>query len=1020
MQEFCRNFLSGGVGDVNRHLGTLGVTLAHKQTALHEYDFTVSQLATDLRDGVRLCRLVDVATATTPDNLLVNATRLANSRLNKVHNAELAIKRMASLDMLDGVATGTTAAAAEIKNRAKALVEGHREATLELLWGLVSREVMPRLAPAEAVAKEVKRARKAAERTPGALRLSNATLAAASDESVQARLLTWLAAVCAVRGLRVHDLNAGLRDGLAFCLVLRHYVPQRLLAGLPEASPPATIEASNLAASGLTAASWTAAATKEAEGRLAAVAQAVASLGCVPPLMGPADSHGCGPDAHVSALYLAFLFARLTHVGQQSSAAQLLQLAWRGRDHRMDPWVMLRRLVRAARIQTFWKRKLLVRVSRTQRKALLVLKHGVRGRIARHCYARARQAVVHIQAAARRLVAIRHAGARLAQLRAAAMQRESERKAATALQSSRRRMVARVALSKAVGAATLIATRRRGVRARRSLRLSIAASVTVQAAGRRLLARVALSRAIKAAVKVQAMARMVSAISLKQLLRAAAMQRESERKAATALQSSRRRMVARVALSKAVGAATLIATRRRGVRARRLLASAVRRATVLRAAMLRSIAVRRYNLQRLSSLAISRQARRRSAYLLSRTMRAARRIQSGVRGHLQRSALRTRRTSATTLAAAWRRAHALAAYHALRAASVTVQAAARRQLARQILNHRQAAAATLVTAMRRFVHRRRQRRSVAATLVQALFRGTLVRVLLTARAAATSFIAASWKARCAVRALRAMRGAATTLQSRARSRMAALRLQRSVRASVLLGSAARRMAAVATLRVLRADFQRRSRAATVVQCLARSAAAKKNAAALRALAHLAELSKLHRAASFVQARVREHQALRRRHVASRRLASLFKTVVATRWLRRLKQVNLQMQSRLRARRTRARAYQRMPILAEIAKRAEKARVAAVNDPRLWLCNRTNAALEVPVPYRPCWPVPPGCPAARLPGCPAVCLRAQLCAFVPKACSTRVPLGARVPRRHYSRAKTSAMYFVRSPHSRCSR
>ena len=918
MQEFCRNFLSGGVGDVNRHLGTLGVTLAHKQTALHEYDFTVSQLATDLRDGVRLCRLVDVATATTPDNLLVNATRLANSRLNKVHNAELAIKRMASLDMLDGVATGTTAAAAEIKNRAKALVEGHREATLELLWGLVSREVMPRLAPAEAVAKEVKRARKAAERTPGALRLSNATLAAASDESVQARLLTWLAAVCAVRGLRVHDLNAGLRDGLAFCLVLRHYVPQRLLAGLPEASPPATIEASNLAASGLTAASWTAAATKEAEGRLAAVAQAVASLGCVPPLMGPADSHGCGPDAHVSALYLAFLFARLTHVGQQSSAAQLLQLAWRGRDHRMDPWVMLRRLVRAARIQTFWKRKLLVRVSRTQRKALLVLKHGVRGRIARHCYARARQAVVHIQAAARRLVAIRHAGARLAQLRAAAMQRESERKAATALQSSRRRMVARVALSKAVGAATLIATRRRGVRARR------------------------------------------------------------------------------------------------------LLASAVRRATVLRAAMLRSIAVRRYNSQQLSSLAISRQARRRSAYLLSRTMRAARRIQSGVRGHLQRSALRTRRTSATTLAAAWRRAHALAAYHALRAASVTVQAAARRQLARQILNHRQAAAATLVTAMRRFVHRRRQRRSVAATLVQALFRGTLVRVLLTARAAATSFIAASWKARCAVRALRAMRGAATTLQSRARSRMAALRLQRSVRASVLLGSAARRMAAVATLRVLRADFQRRSRAATVVQCLARSAAAKKNAAALRALAHLAELSKLHRAASFVQARVREHQALRRRHVASRRLASLFKTVVATRWLRRLKQVNLQMQSRLRARRTRARAYQRMPILAEIAKRAEKARVAAVNDPRLWLCNRTNAALEVPVPYRPCWPVPPGCPAARLPGCPAVCLRAQLCAFVPKACSTRVPLGARVPRRHYSRAKTSAMYFVRSPHSRCSR
>ena len=105
-QEFCRSFLSGGIGDLNKHLSTIGVTLTHKQTALHEFDFTVGRLQTDLRDGVRLCRLVDLSEsrALSPAELLVGQTRVpANSRLQKVHNAEIAFKRMATLALLDGV-----------------------------------------------------------------------------------------------------------------------------------------------------------------------------------------------------------------------------------------------------------------------------------------------------------------------------------------------------------------------------------------------------------------------------------------------------------------------------------------------------------------------------------------------------------------------------------------------------------------------------------------------------------------------------------------------------------------------------------------------------------------------------------------------------------------------------------------------------------------------------------------------------------------------------------------------------
>ena len=50
---FSRDFLSGE-GDVTKHLGYLGYHVSHQQRALDEYDYAVENLATDLRDGVRL------------------------------------------------------------------------------------------------------------------------------------------------------------------------------------------------------------------------------------------------------------------------------------------------------------------------------------------------------------------------------------------------------------------------------------------------------------------------------------------------------------------------------------------------------------------------------------------------------------------------------------------------------------------------------------------------------------------------------------------------------------------------------------------------------------------------------------------------------------------------------------------------------------------------------------------------------------------------------------------------------
>ncbi|KOO36129.1 abnormal spindle-like microcephaly-associated protein-like protein [Chrysochromulina tobinii] len=201
--EFSKHFLSGGIGDINRHLGTLGVKLLHEQTPLDEYDFTIAKgLGAELRDGVRLCKLVDlctaqlvaaaageggegaVATAASEGGITALTLVPAENLSRKTHNARLALQRMAGCGLLaglDGLEGDAARLGAELKARADLVVKGHTEATLDVLWGLISKGVMPRLAPTRSVQREVERAHKIAKRTHGAIVLPGAQYAAAAD-----------------------------------------------------------------------------------------------------------------------------------------------------------------------------------------------------------------------------------------------------------------------------------------------------------------------------------------------------------------------------------------------------------------------------------------------------------------------------------------------------------------------------------------------------------------------------------------------------------------------------------------------------------------------------------------------------------------------------------------------------------------------------------------------------------------------------------------------------------------------
>jgi abnormal spindle-like microcephaly-associated protein len=51
-----------GEGNVLRHLELLGFKLSYSQSPLMEYPFAISNLAVDLRDGLRLIKVAEVLT----------------------------------------------------------------------------------------------------------------------------------------------------------------------------------------------------------------------------------------------------------------------------------------------------------------------------------------------------------------------------------------------------------------------------------------------------------------------------------------------------------------------------------------------------------------------------------------------------------------------------------------------------------------------------------------------------------------------------------------------------------------------------------------------------------------------------------------------------------------------------------------------------------------------------------------------------------------------------------------------
>lgn len=121
--EFTKHLL-GGVGDITKYLRAANYVLKYKQSSLDEFVYAVKDIGTNLRDGIRLTRVMEIILMR---NDLIQLMRVpAISRLQKIHNVKVA---------MDALSESGFNLVGDINPRD--IVEGHREKTLSLLWQII-------------------------------------------------------------------------------------------------------------------------------------------------------------------------------------------------------------------------------------------------------------------------------------------------------------------------------------------------------------------------------------------------------------------------------------------------------------------------------------------------------------------------------------------------------------------------------------------------------------------------------------------------------------------------------------------------------------------------------------------------------------------------------------------------------------------------------------------------------------------------------------------------------------------
>ncbi|KAI8771163.1 abnormal spindle microcephaly-associated protein [Biomphalaria glabrata] len=399
--QFSREVLSGE-GDLTRHLAYLGYIVNHVQKPIDEFDFAVKNLSSDLRDGLRLSRVLELLA----DNkeIMKKVRTPAISRLQKIHNMEAFFKAMneRKFDLTS------------LQVSPRDVVDGHREKTLLLLWHLIMHFQSSIHVNMEHLKEEIHLLIKSLR-----LKLAMQKIGAIATEECLARrdsgetklvldnegmklIFQWCRLVCLHYGVKVENFTVSFSDGRALCCLIHHYHPallplsdikfQTTVSFQEEAEDQSPLN-NDLDCS----MDWNGGGMvpnendpeffeqllQNEKSNFKVLYDKLSELGGVPLMLRSSDMSNTIPDEKVVSTCISYLCGRLLDIREEVKAARIVQMAWRRR--KLNRAIKQRQVKTQAAntIQRWIKPILAKRLTVRQEAAATCLQKYVRGYLAR-------------------------------------------------------------------------------------------------------------------------------------------------------------------------------------------------------------------------------------------------------------------------------------------------------------------------------------------------------------------------------------------------------------------------------------------------------------------------------------------------------------------------------------------------------------------------------------------------------------------------------------------------------------
>lgn len=287
----------------------LGISVSHVQNPLDEYEFFIENLAVDLKDGVRLAKMVEILTMT--KNVLTEMRLPAVSRDHKIHNVGIVLSALHNA----GVGNISDVTAAHI-------VDAHQPRILQLLWSIIVEFQIAAVLDASAICKEIDRLSQLKTRennnVKDSLGLEQLDLTGGTYERIKRLLLVWCQVVCSFHGVSVENFSTSFADGKVLCLLISFYLPSILPL---QAIRPTVSDLQITTKMGVKIAGYV-----HKKGNLALAMARMSEVGGIPPLFSASDFL-LPPEEKAIILCLSFLFSRLT-VTQQEFVATVSIQTW--------------------------------------------------------------------------------------------------------------------------------------------------------------------------------------------------------------------------------------------------------------------------------------------------------------------------------------------------------------------------------------------------------------------------------------------------------------------------------------------------------------------------------------------------------------------------------------------------------------------------------------------------------------------------------------------------------------------